>query len=342
VLTAWLDQLIDHAANAMPADSWLSLSFNIRALMIVVLVTVICGAVGALVVSNRMSFFSDALAHCAFAGVGLGMLAALWLNNPAAEPWLVPLVMVAFGAAVGVAIAFVREKTGLASDTVIGVFFAFAIGFGGMLMQPLQNRKAFNVEDFMFGSPLFAKASDILLVLGLAVILAYVLVRRYNQFVLASFNPSLARSRNVPLRWCNYLFIVLLALIVNLCLRAVGALLINALLVVPAATAANFSRNLRQMFWVSILLSLTAGIGGLWVSNSVHIPVGRGDSLQLGPAGTVVVLSVLFFFGSVLFLFATAAWRTGGHRRASLAVAGVTGENASIGEPPADSQRNTP
>jgi zinc transport system permease protein len=276
-----------------------------------------------------MSFFSDALAHCAFAGVGLGMLTAMWLKQPNPDTWLVPLVMVAFGVAVGVAIAYVRETTGLASDTVIGVFFAFAVGFGGMLMQPLQKQRAFNVEDFMFGSPLFAKESDLLIVFGLAVVVAFVLVRRYNHFVLASFNPSLARSRNVPLRWCNYLFIVLLALIVNLCLRAVGALLINAMLVVPAATAANVSRNLRQMFVASILLSTFAGISGLWVSNSVRVPIGQGDPLQLGPAGTVVVISVLLFF-------ATVGWRTiGGFRpRGSLAVADGVGDNANIGEPP--------
>jgi zinc transport system permease protein len=325
-LTGWLENLIGNVARWMPPDSWLSFTFNIKALIIIVLVTVICGAVGALVVSNRMSFFSDALAHCAFAGVGLGMLTALWLNRIDDEPWLVPLVMVSFGVAVGIAIAYVREKTGLASDTVIGVFFAFAVGFGGMLMQPLQNRKAFNVEGFLFGSPLFARESDILWVAGLAVVLAFVLMRRYNQFILASFNPSLARSRNVPLRWCNYLFIVLLALIVNLSLKAVGILLINALLVVPAATAANVSRNLRQMFWLSIVLSLTAGVGGLWLSNSVQIPIGHGESLVLGPAGTIVVLSVIFFF-------TTVAMRMGGgmgHRRTSLAAAGAGGENTVI------------
>ncbi len=237
--------------------------------------------------------------------------------------------MVAFGVAVGVGIAYVRETTGLAHDTVIGVFFAFAVGFGGMLMQPLQTQRSYNVEQFMFGSPLFAKESEILWVFGLAVVLAVILVRRYNQFVLASFNPSLARSRNVPLRWCNYLLIILLALIVNLSIRAVGALLINAVLVVPAATAANVSRNLRQMFWYSMLLSLAAGVGGLWVSNAVHIPIGRGQTLEPGPGGTVVVLSVLFFF-------ATVAWRSAagrGWRRPSLAAAGAGGENASIAEP---------
>lgn len=328
-LTGWLESLITETAKAMPADSWLSMTFNIKALIIIILVSTICGAVGALVVSNRMSFFSDALAHCAFAGVGLGLLTALLLRRPDAEPWLIPLVMVVFGVVVGVAIAYVREKTGLASDTVIGVFFAFAVGFGGMLMQPLQGRRAFNADDFLWGSPLNARESDILLVFALAVVLAFVLLRRYNQFVLASFNASLARSRRVPLRWCNYLFIVLLALIVNLSLQAVGILLINALLVVPAATAANVSRNLRQMFWLSIGLGLFAGVAGLYASHAVLLPIGRDETMELGPAGTVVVISVVLFF-------ATVAWRAvGGARpRASLAAAGGSGENAVIAEPP--------
>lgn len=328
-LTDWLQQAIDFVANGMPPDSWLSNSFNIRALIVILIVSMICGAVGALVVSNRMAFFSDALAHCAFAGVGLGMLAALMLNRANDEPWLVPLIMVLFGILVGVAIAFVREKTGLASDTVIGVFFAFAVGFGGMIMQPLQARRTFNAEDFLWGSPLNARESDILIILVLGLILAYVLIRRYNQFVLASFNPSLARSRNVPLRWCNYLFVILLALIVNLCLRAVGALLINAMLIVPAATAANLSRNLRQMFWLSIGVSVCTGIAGLWLSNTVRIPIGRGNVLELGPAGTIVVLSVILFFATVVRQ--VMGGRTG--RRSSLAVVGAVRENAIIAEP---------
>jgi zinc transport system permease protein len=334
MLTEWLERLVVWIADLFPPSFWLNETFNVRALLAILLVSVICGAVGALVVGNRMSFFSDALAHCAFAGVGLGMLTALVVGRPDLEPWLIPLVMVLFGVAVGVAIAYVREKTGLASDTVIGVFFAFAVGFGAMLIQPLQNRRSFNVESFMFGSPLFIRASELLWMLVLALLTVTVLVRRYNQFVLASFNPSLARSRNVPLRWCNYLFIILLALIVNICLPAVGALLINTLLVVPAATAANLSRNLRQMFRYSILLSLAAGVGGLWFSNTVHPQIGQGPPLELGVGGSIVVFSVLAFF-------LTVAWRAWADGRPplggpSLATAGARPENASIpAEPPA-------
>src|SRR5438874_2315748 len=83
---------------------------------------------------------------------------------------------------------------------------------------------------------------------------ALLLAWMYNSLVFASFNPSLARSRRVPVRWCNYLFIVLLAVIVNVCLRVVGALLINAMLVVPAAAAGNVARNMKQLFWITVVL----------------------------------------------------------------------------------------
>src|ERR1700681_2045841 len=100
-------------------------AYQFRAVLSVLIVTAVCGMVGALVVGNRMAFFSDAMAHCAFAGVALGILLTFALGagkEPEKFRWLVPIVMVAFGALVGLAIAFVKEKTELASDTVIGVF----------------------------------------------------------------------------------------------------------------------------------------------------------------------------------------------------------------------------
>jgi zinc transport system permease protein len=323
----WLQSAIDHVATMFPNGSWMSYSFNVNALIVVVLVSVLCGAVGSLVVGNRMAFFSDALAHCAFAGITLGLISALAMGLTQ-DSIVIPIVMVVFGVAVGIAIAFVRERTGLGSDTVIGVFFAFAVGFGGMLFNALSNR-TMNPESFLFGSPLFVHIQDIVALILLGLALVFILMRRYNHFVLTSFNPSLARSRQVPLQWCNYLFIILLALIVNLCLKAVGALLINAMLVVPAATAANFGRNLRQMFWGSIFVSLLVGIGGLWVSNTFSLNLGRGQVLEFGPSGSIVVLGVILFFVSV-------AWKSMSSRppRASpaLAIANPAVENG-VGEP---------
>jgi zinc transport system permease protein len=291
---------IDRLSNALGYDY----TFEFRALLSVLLVTAICGMVGALVVGNRMAFFSDAMAHCAFAGVALGVLLTLALGSgkqPDAYRWLIPLVMVAFGALVGLAIAFVKEKTDLASDTVIGVFFAGAIGFGAMLLTALKQRRAIDPDNFLFGSPLYVQDIDFLYLAVLFILVIALLFWRYNHLLLASFNSSLARSRRISLRLNNYLFILLLALIVNFSIVTVGALLINAMLIVPAATASNIARNLRQMFWLTLAFSMAAGQAGLYLSEkSSSIPFPSGIKVEFGPSGTIICVSVLLFFLSIL------------------------------------------
>jgi len=118
--------------------------------------------------------------------------------------------------------------------------------------------------------------------------------------VFASFNPTLARTRGLKIKLNNYLFIVILALTVNLSIKAVGALLINALLVVPAASAANLSRNLRHMFWLTIIFCLGSGIGGFLLRNSIELSLRGGEPVRFGPSGIIVVTSVFFFFASMI------------------------------------------
>jgi zinc transport system permease protein len=303
-LINWLDAAIDFLAGLAPAESLLSLPATVRGLIAVILVCLICGAVGSLVVGNRMAFFSDALAHCAFAGVAIGLLTALVTGAVKRGPfyeWGVPAIMVGFGILVGLAIAFVKEQTALASDTVIGVFFAGAIGFGAMLFKALNARTFMTPESFIFGDPMYVSTEYLLALVLLTLLTLGLLCWIHNQYVFTSFNTSLARSRRMSMRLFNYVFIVLLAVIVNLSLRTVGALLINALLIVPAATAGNLSRNLRQMFWLSMALSLTVGIVGPWLSEEIGIPdVAGGETIHFSWGGTIVVLSVLLFFASML------------------------------------------
>jgi len=293
---AWMADLIAAVADALGPELVV-----VKGVLANLLVCLLCGTVGALVVGNRMAFFSDAMAHSAFAGVALGSLTAIAAGagrDPDTMGWLVPLVMVVFGAGVGAAIVYIRERTSLASDTVIGVFFALSIGFGAMLFRVLQEKSTFNPEAFLFGSLLFVPETDLLYLVVLAGVVGVLFALRYNDLVFASFSPSLARTRRVSLRANNYLFIVLLALVVNLSIKAVGALLINALLVVPAAAAANVSRNLRQMFWLTLLVCVSSGLLGFYLSTAVTVPV--GDGVKFGPSGTIVVVSVGFFFLSVL------------------------------------------
>jgi zinc transport system permease protein len=300
----WLDPVIDWITQLFPSWSFFNMPYNVIGFLAVVLASLVCGAVGSLVVGNRMAFFSDALAHCAFAGVSIGFLLALLSGiRNANEFWQTVLpVMIVFGMLVGIGIAWVREKTSLASDTVIGVFFAGSIGLAAMLKKLIRNRQLFNLDDFLFGDPLTANADDLVYLLALVLITAAVLVLMYNRFVFTSFNPSLARSRRIPIRLCSYVFIVLLALIVNVCLKTVGVLLINALLIVPAAAVANVVRNMRQLFWGTVLLCLAVSTSGFWLSQQIGLPDPNDPRhpIQFGSGGTTVVLSVLLFFAAML------------------------------------------
>src|SRR5438552_9534045 len=146
----WLSALIDRAANTLNIARYELLAF-----VVVVLVSTICGAVGSQVVGNRMAFFSDALAHSAFAGISLGLISLFLLGVHDKDPmfaWFVPLFMAAFGCVVGIGIALVREKTALASDTVIGVFFAGALGVGAITLGNMKLFTVMNPEVVLFGS----------------------------------------------------------------------------------------------------------------------------------------------------------------------------------------------
>jgi zinc transport system permease protein len=272
--------------------------YHVGAFLSVLLISTICGLVGALVVGNRMAFFSDAMAHCAFAGISLGLIIAFTMGFTAKSDelqWFLPLVMAIFGALIGVGIAFVRENTGLASDTVIGVFFAGAIGFGAMILQGFSNRRSFDAERFLFGGPATVTPIDLLVLTILLAVTALVLAWRYNHFVMASFNPSLARSRGTTVAFDSYLFIVLLALIVNFSISAVGVLLINALLIVPAATASNISTSMRKMFRYTLVISLLTGLVGLYLSTTLSFRIGGGEPKQFGVSGTIICVEVVLF-----------------------------------------------
>lgn len=312
---AGLDAVLGGLADLAPDGSFFSRAYNLRALLALVLVSLTCGAVGPLVVGGRLAFFSDALAHCAFASVSIGFLLFTFVLagiRPAEEfwDWVTP-VMIGFALLVGYAIAVTREKTGLASDTVIGIFFAFAIGLAAMLRKVMAgNRRLFTLEDVLFGDPLLVESKDVLYLAFLLLLTALTLSLTFNSLFLSGFNSSLALSRRVRLGLVQRSFILLLAVVVTLCVRTVGVLLINALLVVPAATAANLSRNLRQMFWLSVGACLASSLGGLFLVWEIE----SRTRTRLGIPGVIILLSSAFFILSAV----VAVWR---QRRAAAAEA---------------------
>src|SRR5262249_25094597 len=162
-LISWIENLVTGFNQWWPENSFFFFEWNVYSALSIFLVALTCGAVGSLIVANRMAFFSDALAHCSFAGAACGLLLGLILGTSDAsfKQWIM-LIMIVFGIVVGLLIAFVQEKSGLPSDTVIGVFFAGAIGLGAIFVKTVGSRKYFNLENFLFGNPLLVQAPEIL------------------------------------------------------------------------------------------------------------------------------------------------------------------------------------
>jgi len=297
-------QLVEGLSNAFSTDTGIVYQFEVRAVLALLCVGLTCGMVGSLVVGNKMAFFSDAMAHTAFAGVALAYLGLILANDirdaqqMTAYEWAIPLLMAGIGALVACGIVYVKEQSQLTNDTVIGVFFAFALGLGGTLTRAVRERVNFDLEKFLYGDINFLTDADVSRLMLLLVATAVVVHWKYNQFVFGTFNPALARSRGIPIRWNSYLFVVLLAVVVNLSIKAVGVLLINALLVVPAAAAANVSSNVRRMYWFTLAGGLGAAVVGYHFHSRFRLPLG-GSRLEFGPSGMVVVAAVGWFFVSL-------------------------------------------
>lgn len=296
-MTSWIDQLILNFSQYSPIAIYQQ-EFMVRGALALILVGVVCGSIGSLVVGNRMAFFSDALAHCAFAGVGLGLLIGIvtGTQRDTVTAWLTP-IMVGFGIVMGLGIAVIRDKTSQPNDTIIGVFFALAIGMGAIFMKAGSQRQFLPPEDFLFGDLISIPTADIVALMGLVVLTSVVIYFLYNRLIFASFSPTLARSRGIPVRLLSYLFIVLLAVIVNLCLKTVGVLLINGLIIAPAATASNLAKNVRQLFLLSIILCVASGLLGQIIA--WEISMRNSYDFDPGESGVIVVFAVLLYFISI-------------------------------------------
>ncbi len=238
----------------LPFD-WLAWTFMKRALWAVFLIAPMCAAMGVQVVNFGMAFYSDAISHSAFTGVALGILLAV-------DPMI---SMVVFGIFVGLGITRVREKSELSSDTVIGVFFSFVVALGIVIISARKGLTK-NLEGILYGDILTITDGEVLWMALLSLAVTIFLIFGYNRLLLLGINRHLARSRGVRVVFYDYLFAILLALVVTVSIRAVGLLLVTALLVIPAATARNLAKNASQMFWYAIGLSFVSGFAGLYLS----------------------------------------------------------------------------
>lgn len=245
--------------------------FMKNALLAVLLLAPLFGLMSTMIVTGRMSFFSDALGHSAFTGIAIGCICGV-----AAPTWVAVLFSVVFA----LLFSFVRSRSNQTADTLIGVFSSTAVALG-IFIATLGGSSFTKYNRYLIGDVLSVTPGQIgiLALVLLAVIIFWVLVS--NRLTLVSIHPQLASSRGIKIWYTQALFTVAIAVVVTLAISWVGLLILNSLLVLPGASARNISRNLKQYHFISILLALIAGIGGLCVSYYLGTSAGAAISLIL-------------------------------------------------------------
>ena len=257
----------------------LRFSFMKNAFLAVLLLTPLLGLLGTMAVNHQMAFFSDALGHSAVTGIGLGIL--LGLRNDL-------LAMLIFGIIWAVLICLIKQSGSASVDTVISVFSSTSIAAGLLILS--RGGKFARYSSLLIGDILAVTPGD-LLALAIALplgILLWALI--YNQLLLTSVSPSLARSRGIRTRLVECAFVVLVAIAVMLAIRWVGVMLINALLILPAAAGRNLARSARQHAVFSVLLALVSGILGLFLAYAADTSAGA----------SIVLVSAAFYALSLL------------------------------------------
>ncbi len=247
----WLGQFWHQLIGALPWE-WAHYGFMRLALLAVLLAAPLFALIGTQVVSQRLVFFSDTLGHAALAGLGLGVVARL------AEPWW---AMLAWSMVIALLMTWVQRRSRASADTVLGVFMAFSVALGIVLLSRMGQSN--RLLSYLIGDILSITPSG---VAGLAVVLLISLLlawRWFNALALTGLNPSLAGSRGVRVAWVQAGFALLVAVAVTMVIPWIGLLLINAFLVLPAATARLLARDTRQYLVLAVLLAITAGLGGL-------------------------------------------------------------------------------
>ena len=265
--------------GALPFD-WLQHGFMKNAFLAVLLVTPLFGLLSTMVVSNRMAFFSDSLGHGAFTGLAVGVLLG----------WLSPLLsLVAFSIVFALLITYIKNRSSASTDTIIGVFSSTGIALGLMLMS---RGGGFNkYSSYLIGDLLSISPEEIgsLFFVFLAVVLVWALV--FNSLLVLSINASFARSRGVAAFLTEGLFASVLAVVVAVSIQWVGLLIINSLLVLPAAAARNIAQDVKSYHLLSVAIALLSGIAGLLLAYYCNMAAG---------ASIVVVAAAVFFLTLLL------------------------------------------
>ena len=241
----------------------LAYDFFVRALVASALVGVACAVIGSFVVLKGMSFIGDAVSHAAFPGIVI----AYMLGLPIIIGGAVASIVTALG------IGALTRRSGLRSDSIIGVLFAGMFALGVALFSSIPNYVG-DLFHFLFGDVLGISVAD-LLALGLLVLILLVVVRiLWKELLFATFDPLGAGAAGLPVRRLDDLLLILIAVTIVISLQAVGIVLVVAMITTPAATAQMLVQRFGKMISTAALIGVVSAVAGLYLSYAFDLASG--------------------------------------------------------------------
>lgn len=257
----------------------LTYGFIQRGLMALILVGGVSAVIGCFVVVRGMAFFGDALAHTILPGVALSYTASG--GNVGSN-----LFVGGLGAGVlsALVIAFLTRNERLKEDTAVGLVFVSMFALGIAIIST-QGSYSVDLTHILFGSINGISANDLLIMSGMGAIVLIIIGLLYKEFVIISFDLSLAHALKLPVETLRITLLILIAITIVASLQAVGIALMLALLITPAATARLLVKRLHHMIAIAAIIGITGGIAGFYLAYYLDIPSG---------ASIVLIMSGLF------------------------------------------------
>lgn len=258
-----------------------SYAFMQRGLIASLLVGVVCAVVGTYIVLRGMAFFGDALAHTILPGVAVGYL----VSGGARET----LFWWALGTSVvsSLGISVISKNSKIKEDTAIGIVFAGMFALGIALISTVRSY-AVDLSHFLFGDVLGVTSSSLWTIGIFTLVILLIVMAFYKEFLTVSFDPILATTLRMPVRWINTLLLILVAITVAVAMQTVGVALMVAMLVTPAATASLLTNRLPKMMILASIIAGFSGLVGLFLSYYLSIA-----------SGAAIVLTCTFIFAVV-------------------------------------------
>jgi len=258
----------------------LSYSFMVRGLTAAVLTGIVCAVIGVYVVVRGLAFFGDALAHSILPGVAVGYL----LTDGAREPlfwWGTGTAVV-----VSLVIGAVSKGARIKQDTAIGIIFAGMFALGIAIISTVKSYTV-DLTHFLFGDVLGVSGNQLITIAIFTALILILVIAFYKEFLVLTFDPTLAATLRIPTRVFEYLQLVLIALTVAVSFQAVGVGLMVAMLITPAAAAYLLTKRLPIMMILGAIIASASGVIGLYFS--YYVNVASGPAIVLVATGFFVI-----------------------------------------------------